>query len=69
MRCVLCGRRLNAPTVLLAGAPVGPKCAANAGLIKLARRRRRGPVRLYRGPRAARTDSRTLDLFADGAPR
>jgi hypothetical protein len=69
MRCILCGRVLSAPVVLLAGNPVGPKCAARAGL--LARARRAGPrshVRLYAGPRVTRADDSTLDLFAEGAP-
>jgi hypothetical protein len=66
MRCVLCGRRLTAPAVLLADQPVGPKCAARAGLVKLARQNKpRSGVRLYAGPRAARADDSTLDLFTE----
>jgi hypothetical protein len=69
MHCMLCGRPLTAPAVLLGNNPVGPKCAARAGLLERARRAGpRGHVRLYQGPRVVRPDPVTLDLFAEVAP-
>lgn len=59
MRCILCGRKTK-PAVMLADKPVGPKCAARAGLIDRARRKQ-GMVRL--ATPAPRPDTRTLDLF------
>lgn len=61
MRCILCGR-LTRPAVMLADKPVGPKCAAKAGLLERARRGQ-GQVRLFNAPRRP-ADPKTLDLFA-----
>lgn len=61
MRCILCGRTTT-PAVMLADKPVGPKCAAKAGLMERARRGQ-GQVRLFT-PLRRPADPQTLDLFA-----
>lgn len=63
MRCILCGR-LTTPAVLLGEQPVGPKCAAKAGLMKLAKQGK-SRVRLFTGPRVPKTDVFTRDLFEE----
>ena len=32
VKCILCGRRLDAPRYSLAGKPVGPRCAKKAAI-------------------------------------
>lgn len=65
MYCCLCGRSMEQAAVTIAGHPVGPRCAARAGLVDLARKES-GFVRLVvRKQRAPRP--KTLDLFAEAA--
>lgn len=64
--CCLCGRSMEQASVTIAGHPVGPRCAARAGLVELARRES-GFVRLI--VRKQRTPKpKTLDLFSEVAP-
>lgn len=67
MRCALCGRGLDAPTVLIGNLPVGPVCARRAGLLEKARKTPGGWVSLPDGQRTlasmAERDPLTPDLF------
>lgn len=64
MKCVLCGRSMLNPAVLIAGMGVGPKCARRAGLMPLAVKRAwlvtHGPS--YRS-HATRQELAQMDLF------
>ena len=64
MRCILCGRAMVTPAVLIGSMPVGPKCARRAGLMPLAGKRsglvRPGPA--YRS-HATRQEIAQMELF------
>ena len=60
MKCILCGRSMNAAAVLIGAMPVGPKCARRAGLIELGRKKA-GFVRLV--AQKVERDVHTPDLF------
>jgi hypothetical protein len=65
--CALCGRITLHPAVLIAGHPVGPKCAKKAGLMPLAQRK--GGLVFPVGGRKSlpKRDSKTTDLFESEA--
>ena len=64
MRCVLCGRSMLNPAVLIGAMPVGPKCARRAGLMPLAVKRAGlvSPGPSYRS-HATRQELAQMDLF------
>ena len=66
MKCVLCGRGMLTPAVLIGAMPVGPKCARRAGLMPLAAKRTGmvAPGPLYRR-HATRKEIAQLELFWD----
>lgn len=65
-RCALCGRITLDPAVLIGAEPVGPKCAARAGLLER-RIRSRSVVVLprRRKPGAPVPAGQTPDLFEE----
>lgn len=67
MRCVLCGRAMRQPAVLIGQMGVGPKCALRANLMEPSRKRQ-GSVRLHHKTPVVREDDKTMDLFA-GVPQ
>lgn len=64
MKCILCGRSMLNPAVLIAGMGVGPKCARRAGLMPLAVKRAGlvSPGPSYRSY-ATRQELAQMDLF------
>lgn len=66
MRCCICGRPLARAAALKGGLPVGPVCAASAGLVAPRGAKAKGPQReldLAPAP-AVERDSLTIDMFA-----
>ena len=64
LHCVLCGRPVLNPAVLIGQLPVGPKCARRAGLVELARKRT-GSLSLPKVRFTRPASSETMDLFAE----
>jgi len=64
--CALCGRITLKPAVLIAGHPVGPKCAKRANLMPLAKRKLGLVFPVTGRKHVVKRESRTLDLFEDG---
>ena len=62
--CALCGRLTLHPALMVAGQPIGPKCARRAGLKKLKAKKQACRVVKHR---AAAHDRVTGDLFETGA--
>lgn len=64
MRCCICNRPLARAAALKGGLPVGPVCAASAGLVPSGGKKAKGPQMELNLAPAFERDPFTVDMFA-----